>query len=118
MTTFHPFPPKLTLAEAEDIRTRHAAGEAPRTLATEYGIALSSVYDVLRGRAHPPRLLVPVTSLALARLLAAAKQTGASPEKLAAALIEGALSSLPQRESTRPATGPREGRALDPQTDR
>ncbi len=53
--TRHPFPAKLTLEQAELIRKRYAAGEAPGQLASEYGIAASSVYAVVHERAPPPK---------------------------------------------------------------
>jgi hypothetical protein len=93
----HPFPSKLTLDDAEQIRARHAAGDAPRALAAEYGVAVSSVYDVLRGRAHPPRITLPISSVVLARLRTAALRAGVADETLAAALLEGALASLQDR---------------------
>ena len=94
---YHPFPAKLTLTDAEEIRMRHAAGEAPRALASEYGVAVSSVYDVLRARSHAPRIVVPLTSVVLARLQTASLRAGVANETFAAALIEGGLASLDAR---------------------
>ena len=99
MTTsqHHPFPSKLTLDDAEQIRVRHAAGEAPRALAAEYGVAVSSLYDIIRGRAHAPRIMLPISSVVRARLRAAARRAGVPDETLALALLEGALASLDAR---------------------
>jgi hypothetical protein len=93
----HPFPSKLDLVAAEDIRARHRAGEAPRALAAAYGVAVSSLYDVLRGRTHPPRLLVPLGTGLLAQLDTAAHVAGVTKEDYAAALIERALAAQESR---------------------
>lgn len=83
----HPFRRKLNLATAEQIRARHAQGEEPRALAEEFGIALSSLYDVLRGRTYPPRLTVLVDDVTLRRIDAAARDAGQTREAFAVACL-------------------------------
>ena len=60
--TRHPFPAKLTLEQAEVIRKRYAAGESPAQLASEFGVAPSSVYAVVHERAHRRRVVVTLSS--------------------------------------------------------
>jgi hypothetical protein len=83
----HPFRKKLDAATAERIRTRHARGEEPRALAVEFGVALSSLYDVLRGRTYPPRLTVVVDDETLRRIDAAARGAKQTREVFAAACL-------------------------------
>lgn len=47
---------KLSYADAEDIRRRHAAGETQRTLAKAYDISKSSISDIIRKETYknPP----------------------------------------------------------------
>ena len=58
----HPFPAKLSMEQAEEIRLRYGKSESPSQLANEYGIALSSLYSVLRGRTHQRRVTVTLSS--------------------------------------------------------
>lgn len=64
--TKHPFAPKLDHLKAEEIRARHRAGESPRALALEYGVARSSLYEVLRGKSHGGSLVVRLRPVELA----------------------------------------------------
>lgn len=89
--TKHPFAAKLDHATAEEIRARHRAGETPRTLALEYGIARSSLYEVLRGKSHGGSLVVRLRPVELARLERSARELELSPGELAARCIELAL---------------------------
>ncbi|MCC6653485.1 MAG: hypothetical protein IT348_20205 [Candidatus Eisenbacteria bacterium] len=89
--TKHPFAAKLDHATAEEIRARHRAGEAPRTLALEYGVARSSLYEVLRGRTHQGLLVLRLRPVELARLEQFARELELSPGELAARCIERAL---------------------------
>jgi hypothetical protein len=83
----HSFRRKLTLATAERIRARHTQGEEPRALAREFGVALSSLYDVLRGRTYPPRLTVVVDHETLRRIDAGARDAEQTREDFAAACL-------------------------------
>jgi len=89
MTTTAPYPfrKKLDAQTAERIRARHAGGVEPRALAAEYGVALSSLYDVLRGRTYPPRLTIVVDDETLGRIDAAARETRQTREAFAAACL-------------------------------
>ena len=93
--TRHPFPAKLTLEQAEAIRQRYGAGEAPGQLASEYGIAASSVYAVVHERAHRRRVVVTLSGDDFQHIerLAAAKH--ASREEVARELIRRALDANP-----------------------
>jgi hypothetical protein len=74
----HPFRSRLDAAAARSIRARVRGGEAPRDLATEYSVAIASVYDVLAGRSYRPRLVVDVTDDLIESLTAAAAAQGQS----------------------------------------
>ena len=87
MTAPYPYRKKLDPMTAERIRARHAQGEQPRALALEYGVALSSLYDVLRGRTYPPRLTVMVDDETLGRIDAAARDANQTREVFAAACL-------------------------------
>jgi hypothetical protein len=91
----HPFPSKLTLEQAEAIRQRYGAGEAPGQLAIEYGIAPSSVYAVVHDRSHRRRVMVMLSGDDFQQLerLATAKQ--ASREDVARELLRRALDEAP-----------------------
>lgn len=91
----HPFPPKLGYADAERIRERHAAGESARTLAREYSISVSCLYDVLRRRSYAGRLVIQVTESEMRKLTALAERTGASREQVASALLRSRLAQIP-----------------------
>ena len=51
----NPFAAKLTLADAQEIRRRHAAGESQRQLAREYGVSPQAVHRVVLGQVHRQR---------------------------------------------------------------
>lgn len=87
----HPFPAKLDLASAEEMRARYRAGESPRSLAAAYGVAVSSAYDVLRQRAHSPKLVIPLSSDVLQTILEGSAAEGTSPEAFVAGLVARAL---------------------------
>lgn len=91
--TKHPFAPKLDHATAEEIRARHRAGEAPRALTLQYGVARSSLYEVLRGKSHRGSLVVRLRPVERARLQQSARELELSPGELAARCIERALTS-------------------------
>jgi transposase len=54
----HPFRARLDERAARDIRRQVHDGASPRALAEKYGVAMSSVYDVVAERTYPSRLSV------------------------------------------------------------
>jgi hypothetical protein len=64
----HPFPSKITLARAEEIRRRVADGQSTIAIARQYGIARTSVHDILAGRSHRRDLTVHLTAEDFAQL--------------------------------------------------
>lgn len=91
MVPRHPFPAKLSLEQAEAIRQRYGAGEAPGHLASEYGIAPSSVYAVVHERAHRRRVVVTLSSDDFRQLERRALARQSSREAIANELIRSAL---------------------------
>jgi hypothetical protein len=91
----HPFPPKLSIEQAETIRQRYGAGEAPGRLAGEYGIAPSSVYAVVHDRAHRRRVVVTLSSEDFHQLERRAVTQQSSREDVARELIRRALGATP-----------------------
>lgn len=91
----HPFHTKLDLAKAEQIRARVRAGEAPRALAREFGVAPSSIYEVVNGKSHRPCLVVRLTSRDLARLDRLAREADLRTEEFAARCLERQLGLTP-----------------------
>lgn len=91
----HRFHAKLDLAKAEEIRARIRAGEAPRALAREYGVAPSSLYEVVNGRSHRPRLVVRLAPRDLARLDQLARAADLRTEEFAARCLELQLGLTP-----------------------
>ena len=89
----HPFPAKLSLEQAEVIRKRYAAGESPAQLATEYGVAASSVYAVVQERAHRRRVVVALSGDDFQQLERLATAKHASREDIAHELIRRALAT-------------------------
>lgn len=87
----HPFAPKLTVAQAEEIRRRYEAGESPTRLAAHYGIARSSLYSVVRGRTHRPYVTVTVSSADVSKLDDFAAASGATRGEVASRLLRRAL---------------------------
>lgn len=51
----HPFPGKLTIDHAEDVRRLRAHGLPLAELAERFGIATSSVSAIVKYKAHEPR---------------------------------------------------------------
>lgn len=51
-TSTHPFAGKLTQADAEEIRRRHAAGESLRELGLSFGVSAQAVHRVVLGQVH------------------------------------------------------------------
>jgi hypothetical protein len=94
MTTspHHPFRSKLDFTQAESIRTRFTMGESPRSLADEFGVSLSSLYDVLSGRSHAARVTVRLKSKEFEQLTLLASDVRESCEEVAATLLRRGLS--------------------------
>lgn len=91
----HPFQAKLDLEKAEEIRARARAGESPRALARELGLARSSIYEVINGKSHRPRLVVHLAPRDLARLDRLAREADLRTEEFAARCIERELGLTP-----------------------
>lgn len=94
MPQTRPFRRKLDAQTASRIRVRYTRGEEPRVLAEEFGVALSSLYDVLRGRTYPPRVTIVVDDDVLARLDAAAHRVNQTRETFAAACIRQCVGAV------------------------
>jgi hypothetical protein len=86
-----PFAPKFDYATAEEVRARHRAGEEPSALAREFGVARSSMYEVLRGRTHRGSVVVRLRPVDLARLERCARRRALSVDEVAADLISRGL---------------------------
>ena len=84
-----------TVVQAEEIRLRYRDGESPTLLAALYGVARSSLYAVVRGRSHRPRVCVVVTSADVGKLDDIAAASGATREDVAARLLRRALEDSP-----------------------
>jgi hypothetical protein len=91
----HPFAPKLTVERAEEIRRRYRDGESPSLLAAHYGIARSSLYAVVRGRSHRPRVSVVVSSAEVGKLDSIAAACGTTRDEVASRLLRRALDDSP-----------------------
>lgn len=96
----HPFPPKLGYNDAERIRERYDRGESARVLAREFGISVSCLYDVVRGKSYAGRLVIVVTGPEMKKLAALAERTGASREQVASAILRSRLAQLPSVPSS------------------
>jgi transcriptional regulator with XRE-family HTH domain len=83
----HPFRAKLALGDSLRIRSKHAAGTSARDLAAAYGVSVTSIYAVLRGRTHRCVLRVILADKTYTRLAAAAKAAGRSLEDWAANVL-------------------------------
>jgi hypothetical protein len=64
----HSMSSKITLAQAEDVRRRAAGGAPPAEIARQFGIARTSVHDILAGRSHRRDLTVHLTAEDFAKL--------------------------------------------------
>lgn len=91
----HPFPSKLSIEQAETIRQRYGAGETPGHLASEYGIAASSVYAVVHERAHRRRVVITLSSEDFQQLERRAVAKHSNREDVALELIRTALGATP-----------------------
>lgn len=88
-----PFAPKLDLRDAVEIRRAHAAGVSARDLAAAYGLAKSSVHEVLRGRAHVCTVTVRLNDPIYLRLADVAASEGVAFEDVVLRFIVRALST-------------------------
>lgn len=93
----HPYPPKLTLEQAEEIRRLRRAGIQLAELATRFGVAKSSISAITHLHAHCPRTIVRVALPEFERALLSecAEDEGRTDEDFASALLAEALRSLP-----------------------
>lgn len=90
----HPFPPKLGYDDAERIRERYDRGDSARVLAREFGISVSCVYDVIKGKSYAGRLVVVVTGREMQKLAALASRTGGTREQVATAILRSRLAQI------------------------
>lgn len=91
----HPFAPKLGYDDAERIRERYDRGDSARVLAREFGVSVSCLYDVVRGKSYAGRLMVVLTGSEMQKLAALAERTGASREQVASAILRSRLAQIP-----------------------
>jgi hypothetical protein len=89
----HPFPGKLTLDEAEEVRRLRAHGLPLAELADKFGISKSSACRIIHLKAHAPegalRIALPTRDLDLLRELAEDEEVPI--EQLAADLLVAML---------------------------
>lgn len=90
----HPFPPKLGYDDAERIRERYTRGDSARVLAKEFGISVSCLYDVVRGKSYAGRLVFQVTGAEMQKLEALAERTGGTREQVATAILRSRLAQI------------------------
>lgn len=90
----HPFPPKLGYEDAERIRERYGRGESARTLAREFEISVSCLYDVLSRKSYAGRVVVVLTDSEMAKFETLAKRTGATREQVATAILRSRLAQV------------------------
>lgn len=83
----HPFRSKLDFTKAESMRRLSLRGESAQTLARQFGVCLSSVYDVLAGRTHAPTVTVRLRAKEFTQLLRLARDRGESCEEFAGTLL-------------------------------
>ncbi len=93
----HPFAPKLTDEQAEDVRRLRRAGASLAELAARFGISKSSVSAITHLHAHCPSGVVRVALPEFERALRAehASDAGRTDEDLASELLLAALRRLP-----------------------
>jgi hypothetical protein len=91
----HPFPGRLTLEQAQEVRRLRRHGVALAELAEKFGIAKSSISAVVHYHAHVPEgiLRVALPEFEAALLAEIAEDEGVPVERLAADLLVGALRS-------------------------
>ena len=78
---------KITPAQAREIRSKSAKGVWAKDLAAEYGLNVSTVYDICHGHTHPSRVTVSVSDGVMARLEEAATSANIRVEELSARLL-------------------------------
>lgn len=96
----HPFAPKLGYEDAERIRSRYGHGESPRALAREFGISVSCLYDVVRGKSYSGRVIVQISGAEMKKLEAIAERTGGSREQVATAILRARLQQIAEPTPT------------------
>lgn len=91
----HPFPRKLTLGQAEEVRRLRARGLPLAELAEKFGVAKSSLSRVIHLKSHEPpgTLRVALPEFESALLAEIAEDEEVPAEKLAADLLVFALRS-------------------------
>ena len=89
------FASRLTLEDAVRIRASYASGTPVRQLVTRYRVSTASIYEVLRGRAHPCVVAVQLSDEVYLKLRAAAKTARSSPVDVAGTLVAQGLARTP-----------------------
>ena len=89
----HPFAPKLSMAQAEEIRRLRRGGAQLAELAAKFGVAKSSISAIAHLHAHCPPSVVRVALPEFERALLAevARDEGIAEEQFAAELLTQAL---------------------------
>jgi len=92
----HPFPPKLSMVIAEEIRRQRRHGVSVDELARRYGVAKASISAVLHLHAYVPEFVVPVRLDKHTRgvLTELADEQGIAAEQLAADILNEGLDRL------------------------
>ncbi len=93
----HPFAPKLSRAQAEEIRRLRRGGAQLAELAAKFGVAKSSISAIAHLHAHCPPTVVRVALPELERALLAevAEDDDRADEDLASELLAAAIRHLP-----------------------
>ncbi len=93
----HPFAPKLSMAQAEEIRRLRRGGAQLAELAARFGVAKSSISAITHLHAHCPPTVIRVALPEFERALLSevAKDGGRTDEDLASELLAAAIRCLP-----------------------
>jgi len=89
----HPFAPKLDPASAQVIRERYQAGESPSHLAADFGVAVSTLYDVIRGRSYRTPMVLPLGVVELRQLEAIAQRFGLTRQQAAVEIMRRGIAA-------------------------
>ncbi|MBX3209615.1 MAG: hypothetical protein KF764_31565 [Labilithrix sp.] len=74
----------LSAQQSREIRRRSRGGESLRSLAREFGVHVSSISDIVHGRAHVPAVRAVVDDDTMERLEQIAGLQGTTVEELVA----------------------------------
>lgn len=88
MNKYQPRNRKLSAVKAREIRSKAGSGStSAQELADLHGVDVSCIYEVLRGRSYPSRVVADVSDALMTRIEAAAAAAGVSVSELAASVL-------------------------------